>query len=148
MNHRTYCNYQCCLVVALLLFTFGAQPANAAGLPISGAYEVIQKTDLGSQTKVLMRFHLTNHGQAPLLLQALSLSDFGHQPGKAALATAITLSPGSSQAISQSFVVPRLQFDQWKMGAQPRVVVELQTTKGARITQAVRLERIPAGKGE
>jgi hypothetical protein len=147
MNHRTFYNHYC-LGVALLLFTFGAQPANAANLPISGTYEVIQKTDLGSQSKVVMRFHLTNRGQAPLLLQALSLSDFGHRPGRAPLATSITLPPGSSEAISQSFVIPRLQFDQWKMGASPRVVLELQTTIGTRITQAVRLERVPAGKGE
>lgn len=33
-------------------------------------------------------------------------------------------------------------------GAHPRLVVELQTTTGSRITQAIRLERIPAGKGE
>lgn len=147
MNHRTFCNCYC-LGVALLLFTLCALPANAANLPISGTYEVIQKTDLGSQTKVVLRFHLTNHGQAPVVLQALSLSDFGYQPGRAPISTAITLPPGSSQAISQSLVIPRLQFDQWKMGAHPRLVVELQTTTGSRITQAIRLERIPAGKGE
>src|SRR5208282_2829223 len=142
MNHRTFYNYCGCLVVALLLFTFDVRPAHAANLPISGAYEVIQKTELSSQTKVEMRFHLTNRGQAPLMLQALSLSDFGHPPGKASLATSITLPPGTSVAISQSFVIPRLQFDQWKMGANPRVVLELQTATGTRITQAVRLERI------
>jgi hypothetical protein len=146
MNHRTFCHCYG-LVVALLLFTSSAQPANAANLPISGAYEMIQKTDLGSQTKVVMRFHFTNRGQAPLLLQALSLADFGHPPGRASLATSITLPPGSSEAITQSFVIPRLQFDQWKMGTNPRVVLELQTTTGARISQAVRLERVPAGKG-
>ncbi len=147
MNHRTFCNCYC-LGVALLLFTLCALPANAANLPISGTYEVIQKTDLGSQAKVVMRFHLTNHSQDPVVLQALSLSDFGHQPGNAPLTASITLPPGGSQVISQSFVISRMQFDQWKMGAYPRVVVELQTTAGARITQAVRLERAPAGKGE
>ena len=147
MNHRTFCNCYC-LGVALLLFTLCALPANAANLPISGTYEVIQKTDFGSQTKVVMRFHLTNHSQVPVVLQALSLSDFGYQPGKAPLAASITLPPGGSQAISKALVIPRLQFDQWKMGAHPRLVVELQTTTGSRITQAIRLERIPAGKGE
>jgi hypothetical protein len=147
MNHRTFCNCYC-LGVAILLFTVCALPANAATLPICGTYEVIQKTDLGSQTKVVMRFHLTNHSQAPVVLQALSLSDFGHQPGNAPLAASVTLPPGGSQVILQSFVISRMQLDQWKMGAYPRVVVELQTTAGARITQAVRLERVPAGKGE
>lgn len=147
MNHRTFGNGYC-FVVALVLSTLCTLPANAANLPISGAYEVIQKTDLGSQTKVVVRFHLTNHGQAPVQLQALSLSDFGHPSGRASLAASVTLPPGGSQVISQSFLIPRLQFDQWKMGALPRVVVELQTTTGAKITQALRLQRVPAGKGE
>lgn len=146
MNHRMFCN-RYGLILALLL-TMCALPANAANLPITGAYEVIQKTDLGSQTEVVLRFHLTNHGQAAVQLQALSLSDFGHHSGKTPLVASITLPPGGSQVISQSFVIPRLQFDQWKMGSLPRVVVELQTSTGARITQAVRLERVPDGKGE
>jgi hypothetical protein len=59
MNHRTFLNHYC-LSVALLVFTFAVRPANATSIPITGSYELIQKTNLGSQTKITVRFHLTN----------------------------------------------------------------------------------------
>ena len=53
-----------------------------------------------------------------------------------------------TEETTQEFLVPRLQFDQWRRGVLPRVVLNLQTAAGARITQAVRLDRIPARRGE
>ena len=147
MNRRTFRSHYC-LLAALLVFTFGVQPANATNAPISGSYEVIQKTDLGTQTKILVRFHLTNRSQSSLYVQEVLLSDFGHLPIGGPLTPSITLQPGTSEETLQEFVIPRLQFDQWQRGARPRAVLELETTAGAKITQAIRLEPVPAKKGE
>jgi hypothetical protein len=147
MRHRTLLDHYC-LTAALLVFVFGAQPANATNASISGSYEVLRETGLGSQEKVLVRFHLTNHGQGPLYLQEVLLSDFAHPSSGGSLTTSITLHPGTSAETSQEFVIPRLQYDQWQKGLHPRAILELKTAKGARITQAIRLERVPARKGE
>jgi len=136
------------LAVTLLLLTLGAGGANAANVPISGSYEVVGKTNIGTQAKVLLRLHFTNHGQAPLHLQQILLRDFAQPPSASKGRVSITLNSGNTEETTQEFLVPRLQFDQWRRGVLPRVVLNLQTAAGARITQAVRLDRIPARRGE
>jgi hypothetical protein len=147
MSHRTFRN-RSCLSVVLLLFVFGMRPAHASDIPVSGSYEVIQKTDLGSQAKVLVRFHLTNHGTAPLSVQEVLLSDFAHPPGGGPVSPPVLLPPGISEEVSQELVIPQLQLDRWRRGLLPRVILELRTASGARISQAIRLEQVSAGKGK
>ena len=147
VNHRIFRNHYC-LAVTLLLFGLGAQCATAGNVPVTGSYEVIEKADLGSQTKILLRLHLTNHGQGVLYLQKILLWDFGHPPSAGPHALAIALHSGASEDATQEFVIPQLQFHQWQRGLRPRVALDLQTATGARITQAIRLDRAPARKGE
>jgi hypothetical protein len=136
------------LILAGLVFAFGCRFANAANLPLSGSYEVIGKTIVSSRTKVLLRLHLTNHGPGPLVLKNILLWDHPHPPSAGAGRFAITLNSGSTEETTQEFVVSRGQFEQWQRGLRPRVVLELRMPTGARMTQAMRLDRIPARKGE
>jgi hypothetical protein len=136
------------LGVTLLLLAFGPSVANAANFPISGSYEVVGKTNVGSQAKVLLRLRFTNHGQAPLYLQKILLRDFAQPPSAPSGLVSIRLNSGNAEETTQEFVVPRRQFDQWRRGALPRVVLNLQTAAGTRITQAILLDRISARKGE
>jgi hypothetical protein len=134
--------------LALLLFTFGAFSATVATAPISGSYEVIQNTGPGSQTRVLLRFHLTNHGVTSLSLRRLLLSDFSHPPTGVSLTPPVALPPGVTRETTQEFSIPRLQLHQWQKGVLPRAVLELETTSGARTTLAIRLDHAPAREGE
>jgi hypothetical protein len=147
MIHRTF-RLSRYLAIALLACTFGARLANASSALITGSYEVLQKTEVGPQTKVRLRVHLTNLSQETLQVQQLLLFDFGHPPSNGTPAPPLILRPGASADTSQEFVVPRLQFEQWNMGTNPRVVLQLQTSTGARITQAIRLEPASTGKGQ
>lgn len=141
MNNWTFRHV---LVVILLLITFGARSADAASHPVSGSYEVIGKTQLGSQTKVQLRIHLTNHEQDLLYVQRILLWDFAHPPVAGPTRLSIALGSGSTEETTQEFVVSRTQFDQWQRGLRPRVVLDLQTVTGFRITQAIRLDRVSA----
>lgn len=147
MNRMTFCKHGC-LAVTLVLFAFGIQLAHANDAAISGSYQIVEKTDLGAQVKVVVRLHLTNHGQNPLSLKGVLLSDFAYPHTGGPRMSPVTLRAGSSQDVSQEFVIPRAEYEQWQKGLHPRVVLELQTTTGGKITQAVRLERTPAGKGK
>ena len=147
MKYQTFRN-DCYLALALLLLTLGAVSANAATVPISGSYEVIQKSGLGSQARVLVRFHLTNHGAGLLYLRRVLLSDFSHPPSGASLMQPIALPPGVTEETSREFSVPRLQLNQWQKGVLPRAVLELETSTGARTTLAIRLEHAPVRGGE
>ncbi len=147
MNHRILRNHYC-LAVTLLLFGLVTHCANASNIPVTGSYEVIEKTDLGSRTKILLRLYLTNHELGVLYLQRVFLWDFATPPSGGRRTSAIALPPGTSEETTQEFVVSRLQFDQWQRGLLPRVVLDLQTATGAKITQAIRLHPVPARKGE
>jgi len=147
MKHRRFLNYRC-LMFALLLSTFGALSAGAATVPITGSYEVMQKTGSGAQTKVTVRFHLINHGAALLHLRRLVLSDFSHPPTGVSLAPPLALPPGIAQDATQEFSIPRLQLTQWQKGVLPRAVLELETSTGAATTLAIRLECVPDREGK
>jgi hypothetical protein len=147
MNHRNFRNHYC-LAVTLLMFGLGAQSANASGVRVTGSYEVVEKSNLGSRTKILLRLHLTNHEEGVLQLQKIVLWDFGHPPSGGPLGSSIALRSGTSEDTTREFVIPRGQIEQWQRGLLPRVVLELQAATGARITQAIRLSRVSARKGE
>ncbi len=147
MKYQAFRNYLC-LSLALLFVTLGALHVNAAAVPISGSYEVTQESALGSQVKVLVRFHLTNHGTGMLSLRRLLLSDFSHPPAGASLAQPIALPSGVTEDTSQEFSIPRLQLNQWKKGVLPRAVLELESSTGVRTTLAIRIEPVPVREGQ
>ena len=147
MKHSRYRTIRC-LGISLLLSIFAVPAAIAAGLSVSGTYEIAGKSDLGSNLKVTLRFHLTNHEASDVSLQGSLLSDFAYPHSRGSLAGEITLRPGATQQVVQEFVVPRTEYEQWKRGLRPRVLLEFRTGSGARITEAVRLEQLPTGKGK
>jgi hypothetical protein len=66
-------------LAVVALFVLGGQFALASNAPVvSGSYEVVQSTDLGSQTQIRMLIHLTNHGPYDLSIQRMTLWDFSH----------------------------------------------------------------------
>ncbi len=85
-------------LAVVALFVLGVQFALASNAPVvSGSYEVVQSTDLGSQTQIRMLIHLTNHGPYDLSIQRMTLWDFSH-PDK-----------GGSQAVRSRFARTRPQ---------------------------------------
>ena len=146
MNHWTF--RRTLILVAALFVALAAGSANAANLPITGSYEVVTKTNAGSQAKVVLRIHLTNHSQAPLYLDAIVLRDLAQAASATPGHLAVMLSSGNTEQVTQEFVIPRREFDQWRRGTLPRFVLNLKTVHGTRIRQAIRLDHMPARKGE
>lgn len=147
MNYRTLQTFSR-LITIFLLFGLGALQAATDAAPISGSYQVISKTDLGSHMKVLVRLEFTNHGQGALVLQEVLLSDFAHPSTGSPHTSSITLRPGIPEKTTQEFVIPRAEFEQWLRGVSPRVILQLQTATGVRTTNVVRLAGVSFRKGE
>jgi hypothetical protein len=122
--------------------------ASAANPAITGSYEVIRKTDLGSQVKVLLRFELVSHRPIPVSVIGVLLSDFAHPAVGGRHTPAITLRPSGTTELTEELVVPREQFKQWQRGVRPRVLLKLQDSSGTTYTQVVRPSRVETGKGE
>jgi hypothetical protein len=137
-----------CLGIFLLVSIFAAQAATATGVLVAGTYEIIGKSDLGSNVKVALRLRLKSQESSPLFLQGSVLSDFAYPHCRGALASEVVLRPGVTQQAVEQSVVPRAEYDQWKRGLRPRVDLELRTGTGAKITEILRLEPLSEGKGE
>jgi hypothetical protein len=134
------------LVVAGLL-VFAIQFANAGeAARVSGSYQVVGKAALGSQTRVQLQIHLTNHGQHDLHIQRLTLWDFSHPEKGGTQACAMVVHAGASADTTQAFTIPHAEYELWSRGTRPRLVVEVQSPGGRTTTQVVRLDRTSAGK--
>ena len=129
------------LVVAALFAL--AQFASASNAPmVSGTYQVMQKTNLGSQTQVRMRIHLVNHGPKNLAIQRVTLWDFSHPDKGGTHSCALTLRAHASADTTQEFVIRRPEFESWRRGLRPRLVLEMAAPARTKSTAVVRLDRI------
>jgi hypothetical protein len=149
MTHRAFPHRLRC-VLALFLLVFASWPASANNVPVlaTSTYQIVTKINAGSQTKILMRLQFTNRSRNSLLLQEVLLADFAQPPCKALLPTSLTLRPDSPQEITQQFVVPRAELDQWQHGVHPRMILVFKTATGATIKQTIRLESVDARSGK
>lgn len=149
MTHRAFLDRLRC-VLALFLFVFASGPARAANVPILATYtyQVVTKASAGSQTKILMRLQLTNSSRTSLFLQDVLLADFAQPPCKAQLPVSLTLRPDTPEEITQQFVIPRAQLDQWQHGVHPRMILVFKTAKGETIKQTIRLQGVAARSGK
>ena len=136
------------LLVAGLL-ALAAQAARAAdAAQLSGAYQVMRKTDLGPQARVQLRLHLTNRAARDLHIQRITLWDFSHPDRGGSQACSIVVPVAASVDATQEFTIRRAEYDLWHRGARPRLVLDVQTPSGHNTTQVVRLDRTSSGKAD
>jgi len=125
------------------LFAFGVQFAPGSSAPLlSGSYEVVQNTDIGSQAQIRMRIHLVNHGPSDLSIQRMTLWDFSHADRGGTRACAITLHAHASAETTQEFTIRRSEYQLWQRGLRPRLVLEMVAPGSTKSTAVVRLDRI------
>ena len=142
-NFRT-CSYLLVVAGFLVLATSFSRASGAP--PVSGSYQVVEKTNLGSQTRVRVQLHLTNHGQQALRIQRLTLWDLSH-PGKGGTqACSIVIRAGGSTDTTQEFTIRRPEYEMWRRGTRPRLILEGQAPDGRKTIAVVRLDRASGGK--
>jgi|SRR5208282_1966922 len=142
-----FCKWR--LVVAAL-FALGVQFALASNVPlVSGSYEILQNTNLGSQAQIRMRIHLVNHGPSDLSIQRMTLWDFAHPEKGGSHACVVTLRAHASAETTQEFTIEPPEYQLWQKGRQPRLVLRMAgpgSVTGrktvAKSTTVVRLDRI------
>jgi len=131
-----------CLVVAAL-FVLGVQFAPASNaLLVSGSYEVMQSTDLGSQAQIRMRIHLVNHGPYNLSIQRMTLRDFSYPDKGGSHACAVALRAHASAETTQEFTIQRPEYQSWQKGQRPRLVLQMEGPRNTKSKAVVRLDRI------
>ena len=134
-------------VAGLLVFAIQLAWANDTSR-VSGSYRVVQETNFGSQTRVRLQLHLTNHGPRELHIQRLAFWDFRHLDKGGTQACSLVVRAGGSADTTQEFTMPRAEYEMWRRGTRPRLVLEVKTPDGSQTTEAVRLDRVAGGKAD
>ncbi len=141
MSYQFLCRCKSPIVVAALLII--GQFVVASNTPlVSGSYEIVQNRDLGSETQIRMRIHLVNHGPNNLAIRRMSLWDFSHPEKGGSQACALMLHAHASAETTQEFTMRRPDYESWRSGQRPRLVLEMAAAGSAKSTAVVRLDRI------
>lgn len=125
------------------LFAIGIPFALANNGPlVSGSYEVVRQTTVGSQAEIQMRIQLVNHGTSDLSIQRMTLWDFSHHEKGGSRACAVTLRAHSSAETTQEFTLSQSDYQLWKKGFRPRFVLQMAGPANTKCKAVVRLDRI------
>ena len=133
------------VVAGLFMFTTRFSQASDAS-QLSGSYQMVQKTDFGSQTRVRLQLHLSNHGQRDLHIQRITFWDSPHRPGGRPQACSLLVHPGSFASTTQEFTMPRSEYRLWARGTRLKLLVAVEGPGGRKATELVRLDRVSGGK--
>lgn len=134
------------LAFGLLVISIAHAEASA-NQPLTGSYQAVHEWNAGDQVRVRLQLHLVNHQNRDLQIQRITLWDFAHPARGGTQACSVSLRAAGSANTTQEFIVPRAEYELWKRGAHPRVVLEIAGPTGHFSTEVVRLEHISARKG-
>jgi len=112
---------------------------------LSGSYHVAQKTEVGSHNRVRLQLRLTNPSQSDLVIQRVALWDFSHSDREGMRACSLVLRAGGSIDTLQEFTVPRSEYESWRGGHGPRLLLEVILPSGRKTIEVVHLNG-PSGK--
>ena len=121
-----------------------AQAGNAPQL--SGSYQIVQREQSGDQVRVRLQLHLVNRGTRELHLRRITLWDFGHPAKGASQVASLVLHGGSSADTAQQFTISRAEYELWKRGTRPRLVLQTDLSNGRSGGEVLRLDHNAAGK--
>lgn len=127
------------LAATLFVFVQLAFASNAS--QVSGSYKVVQDTALGSQEQIQLRIHLVNHGASGLSIQRMTIWDFSHPDKGGTRACAVALGAHASADTTQEFTIRSADYQAWKKGSRPRLVLQVTGPGNARTKMVVRLDR-------
>jgi hypothetical protein len=134
------------VIVGFAASGFALPPASAVP-GVSGSYKIIQKTEKDGLVQVQLRLNLANRGAHDLHIQRITLWDLSHPSKGGTQVCSVIVHSAASASTTQEFTIPRAEFDLWKRGTKPRVVLNLATPDNRPSTVSVRLDPALDRKG-
>jgi hypothetical protein len=138
MNHKIL---RMCIWLAVAVFVDPFATASNAPV-VSGSYEVEQSKAVGSQTQIKVRIHLMNHGSNDFSIQRMTLWGFSHSDKGGTRVCALALHAHATAETTQEFTIRRPEYESWRRGLHPRLVLEMMAPSRTKSTAVVRLDRI------
>jgi hypothetical protein len=134
------------LIFVAVTLSAAAFAQSAGASRVSGSYEVVKKAEIGPDARVRLKLHLVNHEARDLHIQRLTLADFSHSGKGGTLACSIVLGAQAAADTTQEFIIRREEYELWKRGTRPRMVLQLQNQNGQKATEVIRLDHISSGR--
>jgi hypothetical protein len=107
---------------------------------LSGSYEVLETSVLGSQSQVRMRLHIVNHGSSPVAIEKITLWTLAHPEPGSAQTVVLTIPAHASIDSVQSFTIRRSDHQAWRKGLRPRLVLQTAGSGNSKNQAMLRLE--------
>jgi len=118
-------------VACLLVFTLAAALSHASGgRDFAGIYEITNVNDLGPTVRLTLSVRLFNYSGAKVAGASLTLQD-SVLPGQA-YGSFPALSFGDHESVRRSadLTIPRVEYERWRRGGSPNLVVEFHDAQG------------------
>jgi len=129
------------VIAGLWIFSLPVARANDTAR-LSGTYQVIHKSEVSGQARIQIQVHIVNPRSRSLHIQRMTLWDFSHPAKGGSQPCSLVVNSTSSADTTQEFTIPREEYDLWRRGARPRLVLEIATPTGHPTTEVVHLDRI------
>ncbi len=127
-----------------LVFQFAGFEASAKdGRDFAGFYDLASITDLGDQVRFDFKLQVFNYSGTDLSNATITLRD--SLPPGSVYATFGNVSMASNESVTQSqtVTVPKREYEQWRQGAQPNVIIWFRDSTNQNREQPVELLRQP-----
>ena len=137
-----------CLFAMACLSALPVRAAQGSAAPhVSGSYQILRQSETGGQTRTRLLVHLVNHAGRDLRIQRITLWDFSHPARGGTQPSSLLLRSAGSADTTLEFTIPRAEYEFWRRGARPRLVLEIAGVNGHPGSEAVRLDHVSGGKG-
>lgn len=113
---------------------------------LSGSYQIVRSSNAGPQTRVRLLLHLTNRGQHDLNIRRLTLRDFSHAERGGIQNCSLSVPAGASSDTTQEFTISRADYELWRRGTRPRLILEVLAPSGRGTTEVVRLGAVKSDR--
>jgi hypothetical protein len=133
------------LLAGLFAITIGLAHASDVSR-LAGSYQVLHKTDVGSQAHVRLQLQLSNRGQHDLQIRRITFWDPPRHRGGKPQACSLLVRSGSSASTKQEFTIARSEYRFWNSAKRLNLLVAVEGPSGRKATELVRLDRISGGK--
>lgn len=134
---------------ALLAFSLLTTAARAPEAhDISGTYSLRGITNAGENVTLTVAVRLHNYGEADFSNgkpELLSNLPGGKSHGNF---ESVALGPHANVHLSQTFTIPRSEYEMWRKGAKLRVSISVKSADGTAVTRHIALVPVRAGEGK
>jgi hypothetical protein len=131
-------------VLASLILSLSAYAASGKnGRDFAGFYTVSNVVDQGNQTMLTLRVQLFNQSDADVKQATLTLRESPGSEIGAFQPLKLWRNHGEVR-LAQQFVIPKREFEKWRKGSQPALMVVYHDAQGQRFDRFVQMSKRPA----